>query len=90
VGSKTFDGVRFAAWSDDHDPPHVHGYYAGVQVILDLVAENEEIVLANRKRRVIPSNAKKSYIDRIVRVANKNADAVFKLWEEARSWESGK
>jgi hypothetical protein len=90
VGSRTFDGVRFAAWSHDHDPPHIHGYYAGVEVILDLVAEKEEIVLADRRKRVIPSNAKKSDINRIVRAANDHADAIFKLWEEARSWESGK
>lgn len=84
MGSRTFHGVRFAAWSDDHIPPHVHGYYAGIEVVLDLIAETEEIVLANRAKRVIPANAKKSDINRIVRAANKHADAVFRLWEEAR------
>jgi hypothetical protein len=90
VGSKTFDGVRFAAWSDDHNPPHVHGYYAGIEVILDLIAERQEIVLANRKKRVIPANARRSDINRIVRTAKDNAEAVFELWKEARSWEIGK
>jgi hypothetical protein len=84
VGSKTFDGVRFAAWSDDHDPAHVHAFYAGVEVVLDLNPDTEEIVLADRKKRVIPADAKKSDVNRIIRVANQNADAVFELWREAR------
>jgi hypothetical protein len=37
VGSKTFDGVRFAAYTDDHPPPHVHGFYAGVVVVMELI-----------------------------------------------------
>jgi len=27
VGSRTFDGARFAAYTDDHPPDHVHGLY---------------------------------------------------------------
>jgi hypothetical protein len=30
VGSKTFDGVWFMAYTKDHLPPHVHAFYAGV------------------------------------------------------------
>jgi hypothetical protein len=34
VGSKKFDGVWFSIYSHDHPPPHAHGRYAGVQVIV--------------------------------------------------------
>jgi len=40
VGSKTYDGVRFSAWVDDHIPPHVHAFYAGIEVVIEL-AEGE-------------------------------------------------
>lgn len=58
MGTKTFDGVRFAAWSDDHLPAHVHGFYAGVEVILDLDFETRKIRLADRWDRIMPLNAK--------------------------------
>lgn len=36
MGSKTYDGVRFMVYPLDHPPPHVHGFYAEVEVILEL------------------------------------------------------
>jgi len=72
VGSKTFDGVRFAAYSNDHLPPHVHGYYAGVRVIIEL--KDGFVDLANRRDAVTPPGAKRSDVNYILRTARKYAD----------------
>jgi Domain of unknown function (DUF4160) len=84
VGSKTFDGVRFAAYTDDHLPPHVHGFYAGVEVILELFFEEKKVRLARRKDRIRPPNAKQSDVNYIVRVAGKHLDEIIELWEAAQ------
>jgi hypothetical protein len=36
MGSIRFDGVRFVVYTMDHEPRHVHGFYAEVEVIVDL------------------------------------------------------
>jgi hypothetical protein len=84
VGSQTFDGVRFAAYSDDHPPPHVHGFYAGVEVVMELFVADKKIRLARRKSCIIPASAKRSDINRIIRVAKAHSREIFKLWEAAR------
>jgi len=87
VGSKTFDGVWFMAYTKDHLPPHVHAFYAGVQMILELDFEQRIIRLADRKDRIMPRNAKKSDVKRIRRVADAYSDMLFELWEKARDEE---
>jgi len=82
VGSKTFDGVWFAAWSDDHLPPHVHGYYAGVEVLVELVEGKTR--LADRSDPISPGNAKRSDVRRILKTARKHADELAELWRVAR------
>jgi hypothetical protein len=82
VGSKTFDGVWFEAYSDDHMPPHVHGFYAGVEIIVELV--DGKTRLARRKKAVIPSNAKRADVNRILRTGAMHADELFELWRVAR------
>jgi hypothetical protein len=84
VGSKTFDGVRFSAYVDDHLPPHVHGFYAGVEVILELDFETRDIRLARRHDRVQPQNAKSSDVRRVRRAAEEYGEELFRLWEVAR------
>jgi Domain of unknown function (DUF4160) len=83
VGSKTFDGVRFAAYTDDHLPPHVHGFYAGVEAIIDLSIPERAVRLSGRKKRVRPKNAKRSDVDHIRETARRNFDALVDLWESA-------
>jgi hypothetical protein len=82
VGSKTFDGVWFAAYTQDHLPPHVHGFYAGVEVIVDLL--DGETALSQRKKAVKPGNAKQADVSRILRTATKYADELMELWRQAR------
>jgi Domain of unknown function (DUF4160) len=89
VGTKTYDGVWFVAYTDDHPPPHVHGFYSGIEVILDLIdAEEEtdrEIHLSDRKKAIKPRNAKQAHVNHVIRVAEEHSDELFILWEDARS-----
>jgi hypothetical protein len=83
VGSKTFDGVWFVAYSHDHPPPHVHGQYAGVQVIVELLPEGR-VRQSSRWDAVEPSNAKRADVRRILQVARAHADELMALWRKAR------
>ena len=67
VDSKTFDGVWFISFSLDHPPPHVHGSYGGVTVIVDLVPGGGT-VRSSRTKSVFPANAKRGDLRRILRV----------------------
>jgi len=84
VGSKTFDGVWFEAYSDDHLPPHVHGFYGSAEVILDLDFVTRDIYLSKRRKNVIPRNAKKSDVKKVRRAADEHGEELFTLWEVAR------
>jgi hypothetical protein len=83
VGSKTFDGVWFVAFSHDHSPPHVHGHYAGVQVIVELLPEGR-IRKSIRWDAVDRSNAKRADVRRILKVARAHGDELMALWRTAR------
>ncbi len=83
MGSKTYDGVRFVAWSLDHDPPHVHGRYASVELIVELNVLDRIAKVAERKKNPKPRNAKKSDVAYILNTAAKYFDELVKLWEEA-------
>jgi hypothetical protein len=78
VGSKTFDGVWFVAYSHDHPPPHVHGFYAEAEVLVELV--NGTIRLAQRPRPVRPPKAKRSDVNHILRTAAKHTAELMELW----------
>lgn len=58
MGSKTFDGVWFEAYSLDHPPPHVHGFYAGVEVVVELTDLGVRL------------SPKQSHVNRILRKAS--------------------
>ena len=82
MGSKTYSGVRFQAYPDDHVPPHVHRFYAGVEVIVDLVDGFAE--LSHRPKPVRPRNAKQSDVNHILRTATQYADELLEIWRIAR------
>ncbi len=84
MGSKTFDGVRFAAYTNDHLPPHVHGFYGESEVLIDLLLEERAIRLSRRKDNVRPKGAKRSDVTHVRRVARRNFDALVAVWEAAR------
>lgn len=81
MGSKTYEGVRFSVYPNDHLPPHVHGTTAGVIAIIDLLG-NGVVRLSPRRKAVIPANAKQSTIAKIARVAAANALELEALWEQ--------
>ena len=81
MGSKTFDGVWFAAYSHDHPPPHVHGRYGDIQVVIDLLAGGK-VRRSGRWDAVRPANAKRSDVRRILEVAAAHAAELMELWEK--------
>ncbi len=82
MGSKTFDGVWFIAYTKDHLPPHVHGFYAETEVLVDLLPDGS-IARSGRAEAVIPSSAKRSDIRKILKVAAEHARELHELWEKA-------
>ena len=78
MGSKTFDGVWFISYMRDHLPPHVHGFYAGIEVLVELV--DGEVRLAQRAKPIIPRNGKRSDVNHVLRTATEHADKLMELW----------
>ena len=84
MGSIRFDGVRFVAYPEDHEPHHVHGFYAEVEVIVELRNEpRREVAQADRSNAVRPGNASRSDVKHILLVATEHFDRLVQLWEEA-------
>jgi hypothetical protein len=81
MGSKTFEGVTFRAYPNDHEPRHVHGFYAEVEVIVDLKRDGT-VALADRTDATRPSNGSKSDVRRILDIAVKHFAALVTLWEK--------
>lgn len=81
MGSIRLQGVRFVAYTMDHEPRHVHGFYAEVEVIVDLRRDGR-VSLANRSDAISPGNGSKSHVRHVLTVtANYFEELVF-LWEK--------
>lgn len=86
MGSIRFDGVRFVAYLEDHEPRHVHGFYADIEVVLEFHDKPQRnIALANRSNAVRPGNASRSDVKRVLRIAAAHFDELVKLWEDAHA-----
>jgi hypothetical protein len=84
VGSIRFDGVRFIAYPQDHEPCHVHGFYAEIEVIVELRATPvREVRLANRVDAVRPGHAKRADAKYILQVAAEHLEELIQLWRQA-------
>jgi hypothetical protein len=81
MSSIRFDGVRFAAYTMDHEPRHVHGFYADVEVIVDLRPDGK-VSLANRTDAIRPSTGSKSDVRHVLTTAARNFDELVSLWEK--------
>jgi hypothetical protein len=81
MGSLRFDGVRFIAYSMDHEPRHVHGFYAEVEVIVDLMADGN-VALASRSDAVRPGNGSRADIRYVLTKAAEYFDELVALWEK--------
>jgi hypothetical protein len=53
MGSVSFGGVQFVAYSNDHPPRHVHGFLSETEVIVDLRLDGN-VALADRKDAIRP------------------------------------
>jgi hypothetical protein len=80
MGSIRFDGVRFVAYSMDHEPRHVPGLYAEVEAIVDLRRDGT-VALARRTDAVRPTNASKADLRHVLVVAARHFDELVVLWE---------
>jgi DNA-directed RNA polymerase subunit L len=80
MGSIRTDGVRFVVYTMDHEPRHVHGFYAETEAIVDLLADGN-VTLANRKDAIRPGNAAKSDARHVLAVAASNFNELAALWE---------
>lgn len=80
MGSKVFEGVTFRAYPNDHAPRHVHGFYAEVEIIVDLKLDGT-VSLAARTDAIRPGNASKSDVRRVLAVAAKHFLVLVALWE---------
>jgi hypothetical protein len=65
----------------DHPPPHVHGFYAKTEVIIDLLADGK-VRKSSRGDAVTPSGTKRSDVRRILDVAARHAAELYELWEK--------
>ena len=81
MGSIRFNGVRFVAYTMDHEPRHVHGFYAGVEVIVDLRPDGK-VSLAKRTDAIRPSNGSKSDVRHVLTTAARHFDELVVLWEK--------
>ena len=84
MGSFQFDGVTFRAYPGDHDPPHVHGRYQGIVVILEL-GNDRRVRLAERGDAILPPNAKRNQVQHVLNAANSCFDSLMVKWEEAHA-----
>jgi len=81
VGSKTLEGVWFISYSNDHAPPHVHGDYGSVRVVVELLPDGS-VQESNRPDAVKPKNGKRSDVRHILAVAAEYADELMEIWEK--------
>jgi hypothetical protein len=81
MGSIKFEGVRFAAYSNDHDPMHVHGFCAEVEVIVELRRDGL-VLLADRKDAVRPRNGSRADVRHVLTVASNHFDELIALLEK--------
>ena len=81
MGSLRFDGVRFVAYAMDHEPRHIHRFYAEIEAIFDLRPDGY-VALAGRTDAIRPGNAKKSDVRHILAVAAAYFDTLVSLWEK--------
>jgi hypothetical protein len=81
MGSIRFNGVRFVVYTMDHEPRHVHGFYAEIEVIVDL-RQDGNVRLASRTDAIRPSNGSKSDARHVLATAAAHFDELVSLWEK--------
>ena len=80
MASIQLDGVRFAVYSNDHPPRHVHGFRGETEVVVDLLLYGN-VALADRTDAVRAANTKRSAVKRILQIAAESFELLAALWE---------
>ena len=78
MGSKRYEGVRFQCYSLDHPPPHVHAFYAGYEVIIELLPDGT--VRVAKRDDAVSTGASKSDVRYMLDIAHLNAAELNALW----------
>jgi hypothetical protein len=81
MGSIRFNGIRFTAYTMDHEPRHVHGFYADIEAIVDLRLDGT-VSLAHRTDATRPSNGSKADVRHVLAIAAQHFDELVDLWEK--------
>jgi hypothetical protein len=79
MGSLRFEGVRFSVYSEDHLPPHVHGFYAEVEVVVDLLMDGA-VALSKRRNAITPTNSSRADVNYVLELAAKHHGQLLTLW----------
>lgn len=82
MGSLRFEGVRFSVYSMDHLPPHVHGFYAGVEVVIDLLMVEQAVALSKRRKSIRPTNGSRRDVNYVLELAADRFEELVGLWRE--------
>lgn len=77
-------GVWFRIRPHDHEPVHAHGYYGETIAIVEFWP-NGTVALASRKGRLIPRDAKRSDVRKILNAAEEGFDSIVAIWERMNS-----
>lgn len=81
MGTELINGVSFRVYPNDHPPRHVHGFYGGIEAIVDLRLDGL-IALADRRDAVRPGNGSRSDVSHILNMAANNFNTLVALWEK--------
>ncbi len=81
MGSIRLNGVRFTAYAMDHEPRHVHGFYAEAEVVIDLRRDGK-VALAHRRDAIRPGNVSVSCVRHVLTIAARNFEELVQLWEK--------
>lgn len=81
MGTLRFDGVWFAIYSHDHPPPHAHGIYGKIPVIVDFDSSTRGVTQSTRKNAIQPSNASRADVKHILTIATAHYDELKSMWE---------
>jgi hypothetical protein len=61
-------------------PAHAHGFYAGVEVVMDIY--HDYVRRSKRKRNIKPANAKASDVAHIENTAAKHRAELLAIWRK--------
>ena len=82
-GTLRLRGVKFEAYSGDHEPMHVHATYGEVEVLVEF--DEDSVWIARRHDAIRPRSGKRSHVRHILDVAADAVETFVLLWKEAHA-----